>query len=385
MAIEPKITIEEAYEVFENPAAMDSIPVKSQGFVKSLLAGKAKYGSNSIKQQHWVRVYAEKVQQASTAHANPSGIAVTVDGTKSVIKPWDIPTAAAPLPFMVGNALHAMLTKAEEFVFAKGGKKRPQIKFSKSPTSPRVAFKIASLSSKYKGSVMVTSGGAYGQSSYFGNIHDGIFTPAPKCTDEITEFVVKFATNPHKMGSAYGLATMHCCFCSRPIDTVDSKTMGYGPVCASKFGLPWGAKATKSASVYDSVITTATESVTTVDGEVTVTVPKPIIAAEPSKWIALDDSVKEMQKLADATGVVIVSDHQFKDSKGVSGFAKIVAATGVAEPEEPEFDGPKAWADAAPPEPEAVAQDFGFTCEICMDTGKDITPEGVLVDCGGCK
>lgn len=359
MATDPKITIEAAYEVFENPGAIASIPVKSQGFVKSLLAGKAKYGTNSIKQQHWIRVYAEKALEVGyalggTPHAKPFGVTVTTDGVAKAIS--DV---------IVGTALQDMLKTAEDFVFSNGGKKRPQIKFSKSPDTPRVAFKLASLASKYKGSVMVTSGGAYNQSHFFGHIHEGIFTPAPKCTDEITKFVVKFATNPHKMGSAYGLATMHCCFCSRPIDTVESKTMGYGPVCANKFGLPWGAKATKAAIG-------ATSSV--------------------KKWIALDDQVSEMGKLAVQTGQPL----HITGKGGVSGFAKVVAATGISEPfedeplvvdDEPFVDEPTTLGDMldkVTPAPE-VAQDFGFTCGVCMDTGKDLTPEGMLVDCGGCK
>jgi hypothetical protein len=377
MATDPKITIEEAYEVFKNPAAIDSIPFKSQGFVKSLLAGKAKYGSNSPKQQHWVRVYAEQAQKA----INPAGINVTVGGAK-----------AAPVPqvlsaIIVGEQLYGMLKKAEDFVFAKGGKKRPQIKFKPSelsPNTPEIGFKIAGASSKFKNQVMVTSGGQYGQSHYYGRIESGIYHPAPKATPAVIEFVVGFAQEPHKMGSAYGLATFHCCYCGKGIDTVDSKVMGYGPVCASKFGLPWGKKATKAAGIVGhSHNPTIKKGAYTVGVDLAAPVK---YASKPSKWIEMNDAVQQMEKLAKATGTPAVTS--------VQGFSKAVAATGLSEPFEEEevslfpnqpdlaAEATQAIEMAAPP---VVAQDFGFTCEVCMDTGKDITPEGMLVDCGGCK
>lgn len=31
-----------------------------------------------------------------------------------------------------------------------------------------------------------------------------------------------------------------CCFCSKALDTPESTEVGYGPVCATKHGLPWG-------------------------------------------------------------------------------------------------------------------------------------------------
>ena len=34
-----------------------------------------------------------------------------------------------------------------------------------------------------------------------------------------------------------------CVFCTRPLDTPESTTVGYGPVCAERRGLPWGVAA----------------------------------------------------------------------------------------------------------------------------------------------
>lgn len=40
--------------------------------------------------------------------------------------------------------------------------------------------------------------------------------------------------------AAFGKLVGRCCFCSHAIDTPESTQAGYGPVCAAKYGLPWG-------------------------------------------------------------------------------------------------------------------------------------------------
>jgi hypothetical protein len=44
-------------------------------------------------------------------------------------------------------------------------------------------------------------------------------------------------------GLAYAQEGSQCFICGRDLDTPESLTAGYGPVCADKHGLPWGAKA----------------------------------------------------------------------------------------------------------------------------------------------
>jgi len=39
-----------------------------------------------------------------------------------------------------------------------------------------------------------------------------------------------------------GIMSGSCCFCGKELTTDASKSAGYGPVCAGKYGLPWGAK-----------------------------------------------------------------------------------------------------------------------------------------------
>jgi hypothetical protein len=50
------------------------------------------------------------------------------------------------------------------------------------------------------------------------------------------------ATNPAAAGKAYGQRVGNCSFCSLPLEDGRSVHVGYGPVCAEKWGLPWGER-----------------------------------------------------------------------------------------------------------------------------------------------
>lgn len=52
--------------------------------------------------------------------------------------------------------------------------------------------------------------------------------------------LAEFEADPAKAAAEYGHATGSCCFCSRELTDERSVTVGYGPVCAERYGLPWG-------------------------------------------------------------------------------------------------------------------------------------------------
>ena len=49
-----------------------------------------------------------------------------------------------------------------------------------------------------------------------------------------------FAADPETVAAQYGSLTGNCCFCGRKLTDDRSTNVGYGPVCADKFGLNWG-------------------------------------------------------------------------------------------------------------------------------------------------
>lgn len=59
-------------------------------------------------------------------------------------------------------------------------------------------------------------------------------------TEAELNVLTTFDVDPGQMAQAHGLTHGWCCFCSLPLSADASVTVGYGPVCADKYGLPWG-------------------------------------------------------------------------------------------------------------------------------------------------
>lgn len=105
----------------------------------------------------------------------------------------------------------------------------------------RVVLARAGEQSRYKGQVMVTDGERFGQNKFFGRVDlDGIFQAGRDAKTEVEKLLEQLGSDPASVASAYGRLTGNCCFCGRALDDPRSVSVGYGPVCAEKFGLPWG-------------------------------------------------------------------------------------------------------------------------------------------------
>lgn len=63
--------------------------------------------------------------------------------------------------------------------------------------------------------------------------------------------VATYLKDPTLAATAYGMAFCSCCFCGRKLDTAESRHVGYGPICADRFGLPWGARGPKEVRAVD--------------------------------------------------------------------------------------------------------------------------------------
>lgn len=64
------------------------------------------------------------------------------------------------------------------------------------------------------------------------------FSTGPALVSQLLEL----AHHPAEVAAAHGRLTGRCCFCSRSLDDVRSTAVGYGPVCAEHYGLPWGER-----------------------------------------------------------------------------------------------------------------------------------------------
>ena len=56
----------------------------------------------------------------------------------------------------------------------------------------------------------------------------------------MVEVLRRFADDPVGTARLFGRLTGQCCFCCKALSNPPSVNAGYGPYCASKYGLPWG-------------------------------------------------------------------------------------------------------------------------------------------------
>lgn len=183
-------------------AALPTLPADKQDFAGSLLAQFDRRGDLSPKQWPWV--------------------------TRLVSAP------AAPVAVNLAPIVR-MLERAGLHV------KRPRITFNAIPGADHpVQIKLAT-SGRHLGSAHVTDGMPYGENRYFGRIEaEGAFVSGRDLTECVRQWLIALAADPARIAGAYGQSSGACCFCNRELTDARSLTVGYGPICADHYGLPWG-------------------------------------------------------------------------------------------------------------------------------------------------
>jgi hypothetical protein len=114
------------------------------------------------------------------------------------------------------------------------------------PLAIRLA--IAGARSSEPGSITVTSTDrGFDARRFYGRVsRDGTFRPGrdaePATETAIVAALGALARDPAGTAAAYGQLTGECCFCAIALTTKESVAVGYGPICAKRYGLPWGAR-----------------------------------------------------------------------------------------------------------------------------------------------
>lgn len=106
----------------------------------------------------------------------------------------------------------------------------------------------ATAQSRNPGSVTILSkrGGAY----YGSIMRDGTLRLGRDCPPAAAEQIKAFAADPITNSVVEGRTRGRCCFCSTPLDTDASQTVGYGPICAQRYNLPWGETVRKHNKAF---------------------------------------------------------------------------------------------------------------------------------------
>jgi hypothetical protein len=129
-------------------------------------------------------------------------------------------------------------------IFGRAAKKLkwPKIRLQ-TADGKNVVLSRAGERSRNHGSLNVTDGGRYGANVWYGRIStDGTYHPSANATEAVRTILRRLSADPVNVATEYGKLTGQCCFCGLSLTTDESLMVGYGPVCATNYGLSWGKK-----------------------------------------------------------------------------------------------------------------------------------------------
>ena len=154
-------------------------------------------------------------------------------------------TETAPVPVNVGSMARIV------DLFAKVDLKKPKLRIR---DTNGVTYSITP-SSKNPGSLAVFEDKA--ERGFRGTITaEGRYTYR-EAKPETVEALRRFACDPVSAAKLYGSETGSCCFCARDLTDPQSVAVGYGPICADKWGLPHGGLDLKPAAIEGSELAEA--------------------------------------------------------------------------------------------------------------------------------
>ena len=152
-----------------------------------------------------------------------------------------VEVAEAPSP-----AALSLPTLVEFFDAAAEGLKYPKVvlgdvKISRSGPRAKVPFALN-----------VTDLGRYPDNKWYGRIEpDGSWLPTRSTPVEVIETVEEFAADPAGYAAKVGKLHGACAFCRKELTDERSTEVGYGPIRATKYSLPWGSSAPHSEGADD--------------------------------------------------------------------------------------------------------------------------------------
>lgn len=195
------------------------VPVEAsaKSFVQSLIDQFKKKGYLSEKQEYWLRVHYDRAL----------GLLSKPEPKKEAVGSF--------------SGVYALFKKAKQHL------KYPKIVLALASGAP-VVLKLSGQGSKVPNTVNVTDDQPFGQNKWYGRISEqGEFTESSRIAEqemnEVARLMRKLSENPAEVAAKYGHLTGNCCFCNKKLTDEKSTSVGYGPVCAQHYGLPWGVKA----------------------------------------------------------------------------------------------------------------------------------------------
>lgn len=146
--------------------------------------------------------------------------------------------AQAQLPLINLNDVSGIIAIFDKALASK--LKHPKIRLRAGQKN--ICLYVAGPRSRYAGQIMVVNNPTnYAKTTWYGAISlDGIFHPSMNAFPDLSDLLRRLADDPAGVASEYGKLTGNCCFCERPLTDKRSTDVGYGPVCAKSYSLPYG-------------------------------------------------------------------------------------------------------------------------------------------------
>jgi Family of unknown function (DUF6011) len=145
--------------------------------------------------------------------------------------------APAAAPTLDMRKVVAFLTAAQA-----RGLKAPKARFLAPDGRSELRVAMAGRASKYPGSVQV-----YLADEWIGRVMpDGAVAGRLAQAPDVLALLDTIAGNPAEAARAFGAVMGRCSFCALPLTDEGSTEVGYGPICAQKFGLPHRPKGTRA-------------------------------------------------------------------------------------------------------------------------------------------
>jgi hypothetical protein len=189
-------------------AALSKLSERDRTFANSLINQGRRHGLSS-KQMHWVGELTKRASQAAKPREQVGDL----------------------------NGVLSLFDTAQKHL------KRPAIVLH-IPQVGEVRISVADEHSRVPGSLNVADNAAYGQGNWYGRIlRDGTFEPSRVETPaELMPALRDFAERPAEAAAEHGRLVGKCAFCNSKLSDEESTELGYGPVCARKWGMPYGRK-----------------------------------------------------------------------------------------------------------------------------------------------
>jgi len=245
-------TMETAKGLARDPARLSERALSGADKVMAFMANEDRLSDHRTSEFKRSLIEAFADARHSGVRADKAGLIVWavklyMDATKA---------AATPTPVAPSREVECHATRIVA-LFAKAAASKivfPKIRLVAEGVGP-VRFSVAGSRSKNPGSIMITDGRPFGENVYYGRITpEGKMIPSRDCNNTVRDLIVALANDPVGVARAHGHLHSNCCFCGRDLETRESVAVGYGPICADKFGLPWGEEKASGVVVEDAPV-----------------------------------------------------------------------------------------------------------------------------------